>query len=562
MRFGVVRRPDRAGLDAQLASGAVLHVDLQREAGVREPAGVQRRRLEIRRRLLQQGLVVVGGPDDAVRADEAAVAALDAKVRIPFRDQFGDVALLIRRGAARVGAVHRQHADRQLVAAACHHHRGDGADELRRAGRHHRGQFPGGRHPAGHLDLVQRRHGVIDGGQVLLDHLGAAAAVGLGDRRLDLGDRLLPGQHARDREEAGLQHGVGPAGQASLASDVAGIDRVNLDPFGENLLLDRAGQRIPDLIRWQLAVEQQRRTGRRQAEHVDPVQQAEVVAADEAGLLHQVGRADRLRPEAQVQHGLRARLLRVVDEVALCVQVLLGAEDLDRVLVRADCAVRAETEEDRADGAGRLDVQRLVIRQAQAGHVVDDADREPAPRLVAGQLREHPGGHAGGELLRRQAVAAAGHQRQCRALSAGARLGQRGDYVQEEWLAIRTGLLGPVEHGDPSGARGQCIEQSLGRERPEQPDLQHADPLALAAQVGHGLADGLRRRAHHDDHPLSFRMTGVVHDVILAAGTGGEAVHRFLHRARHGGIERVHRLPGLEVDVRVLRGAPDERPLR
>ena len=143
LAFGVVGRPDRAGLDAQLAAGAVLHVDLQREAGVREPAGVQRRRLEIRRRLLQQGLVVVGGPDDAVRADEAAVAALDAQVRIPFRDQFGDVALLVRRGAARVGAVHRQRADRQLVAAAGHHHRGDGADELRRAGRHHRGQLPG-----------------------------------------------------------------------------------------------------------------------------------------------------------------------------------------------------------------------------------------------------------------------------------------------------------------------------------------------------------------------------------------------------------------------------------
>ena len=497
-----------------------------------------------------------------MRADEAAVAALDAQVRIPFRDQFGDVALLIRRGAARVGAVHRQHADRQLVAAAGHHHRGDGADELRRAGRHHRGQFPVGRHPAGHLDLVQPFERGVDGGVVLRDHLGAAAAVGLGDRRLDLGDRLLPGQHARDREEAGLQHGVGPAGQARLASDVAGIDRVNLDPFGENLLLDRAGQRIPDLIRWQLAVEQQRRSRGRQAEHVDPVQQAEVMAADEAGLLHQVGRADRLRPEPQVRHGLRARLLRVVDEVALRVQVLLGAEDLDRVLVRADRAVRAEAEEDRADRAGRFDVQRRVIRQAQAGHVVVDADREPGPRPLAGEFGENTGDHARGELLRRQAVAAAGHQRQHRALTAGVRLGQRGDHVEEQRLAVRTGLLGPVEHGDPSGARGQRIEQGPGRERPVQPDLQHAHPLALAAQVGHGLADGLGRRAHHHDHPVGFGVTGVVHGVILAAGTGGEAVHRFLHRARHGGVERVHRFPRLEVDVRVLRGAPDERPLR
>ena len=286
------------------------------------------------------------------------------------------------------------------------------------------------------------------------------------------------------------------------------------------------------------------------------------MAADEACLLHQVRRADRLRPEAQVRHGLRARLLRVVDEVPLRVQVLLGAEDLDRVLVRADRAVRAEAEEDRADRAGRLDVQRRVVRQAQAGHVVVDADREPGPRPLAGEFREHAGHHARGELLRRQAVTPARHQRQHRALTAGVRLGQRGDHVEEQRLAVRAGFLGPVEHGDPADAGRQGVEQRLHRERPVQPDLQHAHPLALAAQVGHGLADGLGRRAHHDDHPLSLRVSGVIHDVILAAGAGGQAAHRVLNRARHGGAERVQRLHRVEVDVRVLRGAPDERSLR
>ena len=123
---------DRAGLDAQPAAGAVLDVDLQRVPGVRQPDGVQRRRVELVRRALQVGLVVVLGADHAVRADEAAVAALDAAVGIPHRDQLGDVALLVGRRAARVGAVHRQCADRQRVAASGHHLRGDGADELRR----------------------------------------------------------------------------------------------------------------------------------------------------------------------------------------------------------------------------------------------------------------------------------------------------------------------------------------------------------------------------------------------------------------------------------------------
>ena len=116
------------------------------------------------------------------------------------------------------------------------------------------GSSRAGGHPAGNLDPVQALQGAVDRGLVALDHLGAAPAVGLGDRGLDLLDRLLARQHARDGEEAGLQDGVGPAGQAGLAGDRAGVDHVQLDPLGEDLLLDRAGQRVPDLIRRQRAL--------------------------------------------------------------------------------------------------------------------------------------------------------------------------------------------------------------------------------------------------------------------------------------------------------------------
>ncbi len=328
--------------------------------------------------------------------------------------------------------------------------------------------LPGRRHSPGHLDPVQALQGAVDGELVLLDHLLAPPAVGLGDRRLDLGDRLVPRQHAGDGEEAGLQDGVGPPGQPDVAGDRGRVDGVDIDVLGEDLLLDRAGQRVPDLVRRQRAVQQQRRAGRRPAEHVHPVQQPEVMTADEAGLLHQVGRADRLRPEAQVRDRLRAGLLRVVDEVALRVQLLLGPEDLDRVLVRADRPVRAEAEEHRAHRVGRLDVQRPVIRQAQAGHVVGDADREPAPRPLARQLGEDPGDHRGGDFLRRKPVPAAGHHGHRRALAVGVGLGQRGDHVQEQRLAVRARLLGAVEHGDPARGRGQRVEQRADRERPEQ----------------------------------------------------------------------------------------------
>ena len=320
----VARRPDRAGLDAQPAAGAVLDVDLQRVAGVRQaaarpaaptgtPSGAPSSRA---------GVVVLGA-DHAVRADEAAVAALDAQVRVPDRDQLGDVALLVRRRAARVGAVHRQRADRQVVAAAGHHLRGDGADELRARARAPSAAARGcAVTAAGTLDPVQPVERAVDRGVVARDHLGAALAVGLGDRLLDPGDRLVARQHAGDGEEAGLQDDVDPPGQADLAGDPAGVDRVE------------RRCRLARICSWTgrgsasqtssgacAAVEQQRRAGRRPAEHVDLLEQPEVVAADEARLLHEVRRPDRLRPEAQVRHGLRARLLRVVDEVALGVQV-------------------------------------------------------------------------------------------------------------------------------------------------------------------------------------------------------------------------------------------------
>src|ERR1017187_9088530 len=113
--------------------GAVLQVDLERVPGVRQAAHLQRHGLEAGRRAGQLRLVVELGPDHAVRADETALPALDAQVRIPDRDQVGDVALLEGRGAARVGPVHGQRADRQVVPTARHHLRGDRADELRRA---------------------------------------------------------------------------------------------------------------------------------------------------------------------------------------------------------------------------------------------------------------------------------------------------------------------------------------------------------------------------------------------------------------------------------------------
>src|SRR3546814_20187819 len=78
---------------AEAATGAVLDRDLQREALVRIAARIDRCGEKAFRRSVQQGGVIGLGPDHAVRADEAALAALDTALRFPDGHLEGAIAL-------------------------------------------------------------------------------------------------------------------------------------------------------------------------------------------------------------------------------------------------------------------------------------------------------------------------------------------------------------------------------------------------------------------------------------------------------------------------------------
>ena len=81
------------------------------------------------------------------------------------------------------------------------------------------------------------------------------------------------------------------------------------------------------------------------------------MAADERCLGDEVRRGDRLGPEPQMRNRHGSGLLRVIDEVALRPELRLLADDLDRVLIRADGAVGAEAEEHRTHRSLRLDAE-------------------------------------------------------------------------------------------------------------------------------------------------------------------------------------------------------------
>ncbi len=83
----------RTGFDAQATAGAVLDIELQREAGARIAAGIDRCRFEAIRRAIEAAFVIVFRPDHAVRAHEPALAALDAQILPPHRHLVGNIAL-------------------------------------------------------------------------------------------------------------------------------------------------------------------------------------------------------------------------------------------------------------------------------------------------------------------------------------------------------------------------------------------------------------------------------------------------------------------------------------
>ena len=126
------------------------------------------------------------------------------------------------------------------------------------------------------------------------------------------------------------------------------------------------------------------------------------------------------------------------------------ADDLDRVLVGADRAIRAEAKEHRPYHLIGLDDEARVDLQTAVGHVIDDAHGEVVLGPGLGEFFEHRLDHRRGEFLRRQPVAATDHPGQGRHRQ-GARVMrfQQGvDHVEIHRLAGGAGFLGAVQHGN------------------------------------------------------------------------------------------------------------------
>ena len=186
----------------------------------------------------------------------------------------------------------------------------------------------------------------------------------------------------------------------------------------DDLLLHQARQPIPHLLRAVGRIEQERGTRRGDPQDVQPFEKIKLVARHEAGASDQVRRMDGLGAEAQVRDRLRAGLVRIVDEVSLREESLVLADDLDRVLVGAHRAVRAQAEKDGALDGRMIEVERRIRHQTEMGDIVDDAEREAMSRRIRLQLVERRLHQCRWKVLARQPITTTHDQRQRRARAA------------------------------------------------------------------------------------------------------------------------------------------------
>ena len=199
--------------------------------------------------------------------------------------------------------------------------------------------------------------------------------------------------------------------------------------------------------------------------------------------------------------------------------------------------------------------------QAGAGHIVTDTDGEMILRMRCGQVVEHRLGHGGGELEGTQSIAAADpHGRSGKHVAAP--FVQRGAYRQVERFADRAGFLGAIQYGDAPHRLRQRLDESLHIQRLEQPDLDQADLFAFCGQMLDQLMHRVTGGAHANHHPLGIGSADITVQAVLAVREFGELVHFRLEQIGKRLVEAVGRLTSLEEDVRILRGAADDGPIR
>ncbi len=222
------------------------------------------------------------------------------------------------------------------------------------------------------------------------------------------------------------------------------------------------------------------------------------------------------------------------------------ADDLDGVLVCADRAVCAKTEELGLEHAFATHRDLLFCRERGEGDVVVDADGEVIFRLRQLEVVVDGGDHGRGGVGRAKTIAAADDYG-----SVGLTV-ESGLDVEVERLAIGTRLLGAVEDSDCLDGLRNSGEETLDREWAIEVYAYHADLLTLLCHVVDGLAGGLGCRTHEDDDAVGIGSAIVCEGLVLATGDFADLGHVVLDDGGNRIVVAVAALTMSEESLRVL----------
>ena len=119
-------------------------------------------------------------------------------------------------------------------------------------------------------------------------------------------------------------------------------------------------------------------------------------------------------------------------------------------------------------------------------------------------------------------------------------------------FAVSTRFLRTIEYGNALGSLRYSCQEVLGRERTVEVNSYQTYFFALSTQVVDNFADSLCYRTHSDDDAISFGITIVIEQTIVAASDFADLLHVVFHDGRNCIIEAVARFTMLEEVVGVF----------
>ena len=189
------------------------------------------------------------------------------------------------------------------------------------------------------FDLNDRTRTGVDRVIVLLNDCIALLAVRLLGRSFHVFDCLLGRNDVREFEESGLHDRIDTAAHADFFCELNAIDVVELHMMLSNGILHFCREFLLHLFEGPRRVEQECSAVTDAFRNRITGNIGGVMASDKVRLVDQIRALDRLLAKAQMGYRKAAGLLGVIGEIALRIHVGMVADDLDAVLVGADCTI-------------------------------------------------------------------------------------------------------------------------------------------------------------------------------------------------------------------------------